>query len=65
MKKEPAAKKEPDAYGAYFMNRTAADIMEEYAEQHDEWETLAVPGPPADSQKKKSSAAPETGEADK
>lgn len=24
-------------YGEYFTNRTVADIMEEYSEQHDEW----------------------------
>lgn len=27
-----------DAYGDYFMNRSVADIMAEYSEQHDEWE---------------------------
>lgn len=26
-----------NAYGDYFMNRTVADIMAEYNEQHDEW----------------------------
>lgn len=27
-------------YGEYFMNRSVADIMKEYGEQHDEWGTL-------------------------
>ena len=30
--------KNPETYGEYFMNRSAADIMQEYSEQHDEWE---------------------------
>lgn len=30
-------KSEHEKYGEYFMSRTAADIMEEYSEQHDEW----------------------------
>lgn len=29
-----------DAYGDYFMNRSAADIMAEYSEQRDEWKTV-------------------------
>ena len=29
-----------DAYGDWFMNRTAADMMEEYAESRDEWVNL-------------------------
>ena len=27
-------------YEDYFMNRTVEDIMEEYAEQKDEWQTI-------------------------
>ena len=34
IQKEKAAWKK---YGEYFMGRTAADIMREYSEQHDEW----------------------------
>lgn len=29
-------------YEDYFMNRTAEDIMEEYAEQRDEWQSLPM-----------------------
>lgn len=29
-----------DSYGDYFLNRSVADIMSEYSEQHDEWETI-------------------------
>ena len=35
IQKEKAAWKK---YGEYFMGRTAADIMHEYSEQHDEWD---------------------------
>ncbi len=27
-----------EKYGEYFMNRSAADVMREYGEQHDEWD---------------------------
>ncbi len=45
-----------DAYGAYFMGRTVTDIMEEYSEQHDEWERLSVDCKQRDSEQEEGNA---------
>ena len=39
-------------YEEYFKNRTVSDIMEEYSEQHDEWEMINCPDQDAEGKEK-------------